>query len=118
MLPSQLLAAFIMAVALALPVILRSAAAGNVYSVINIINGAAFVVLLAASLGILSGGKKLFEILFFFITYLITQKMPLTDYLGGMPHDSPIGFVSIILMLNVFLGVVSFSVRSWQVRHL
>ena len=118
MLPSQLLAAFIMAVALALPVILRSAAAGSVYSVVNIINGAAFVVLLAASLGIVTGGKKLFEILFFFFTYLITQKMPLADYLGALPHDSPIGLISIMLMLNVFLGAVSFSVRSWQVRHL
>ena len=118
MLPSQLLAAFIMGVALAFPVLLRSIAAGNVHQAVNIINGIAFVVLLAASLGIVSGGKKLFEILFFLITYLIIEKMPFTDYLGTLPHDSDIAFTSIVLMLNVFLGVVSFTVRGWQVRHL
>lgn len=118
MLPSQLLAAFIMGSVLALPVLLRSATAGNLHQVICIINGTAFVVLLATSLGIVSGGKKLFEILFFFITYLVIEKMPLTDYLGALPHESGIGFISTVFMLNVFLGLISFMVRNWQVRHL
>lgn len=118
MLPSQLLAGIIMIAGLALPVLLRYIVTGDFYSVLNIINGAAFIVLLCVCLGILSGGKKLFEILFFFITYCVIEKIPVADYLGAMPHASQIGYMMVILMLNVFLGALSFGVRSYQVRHL
>jgi len=118
MLPSQILAGIVMIIGLALPVMLRFAVTGDFYTVLNIINGAVFIVLFAVALGILSGGKKLFEILSFFITYCIVEKIPVADYLGAIQHDSHIGYITIVLMLNVFLGGVSFGVRSYQVRHL
>ncbi|MGZ3873465.1 MAG: hypothetical protein ACXVJD_11130 [Mucilaginibacter sp.] len=118
MLPSQLLAGIILALVLALPVLMRYLIAADVYSMTGIINGALFIVLLAVCLGIVSGGKKLFEIIFFLITYAAIDKIPVVDYLGGMQHDNRGGFVITMLLLNLFLALVSFSVRSYQVRHL
>lgn len=118
MLPAQLFAGVILAVALSLPLVVRYIISLDVYSIINIFNGAVFLVLLALCLGILSGGKKLFEIVFFMLTYMITQKIPFADYFGGVKHNNMVNYIAIVLMLNVFLGVISFSVRSYQVRHL
>ena len=118
MLPAQLLAGVIMSLALTLPVLLRYLIISDFYSIINIINGAVFIVLLAVCIGIISGGKKLYEILFFMLTYAVIEKVPPLDYLGGMQHDSHSGIITIVLMLNIFLGAVSFGVRSYQVRHL
>jgi hypothetical protein len=118
MLPSQMLAGVIMAVVLCLPVMIRGAIAGDPYSFIDILNGSVFIILLSFCLGILSGSKKLYEIFFFMITYAAVENIPAADYLGGMHHDSHTGFIMVVLMLNVFLAFVSFSVRSYQVRHL
>ena len=118
MLPAQLLAGVIMSLALTLPVLLRYLIISDFYSIINIVNGAVFIVLLAVCIGIISGGKKLYEILFFMLTYAVIEKVPPLDYLGGMQHDSHSGIITIVLMLNIFLGAVSFGVRSYQVRHL
>ncbi|MDB5090060.1 MAG: hypothetical protein JWR09_4054 [Mucilaginibacter sp.] len=118
MLPAQLLAGIVLAVVLTLPVLLRYLIALDFYAMINIINGAVLIVLLAVCLGILSGGKKLYEILFFMLTYCFIEKVPVADYLGGMAHDSHSGFIIIVLTLNIFFAVVSFTVRSYQVRHL
>ena len=97
---------------------LRYAVSGDFYTVLNLVNGAVFIVLLAVAMGILSGGKKLFEILFFFVTYCIIEKLPVADYLGSMPHYSHTGYVFIISLLNLLFAAVSFGVRSYQVRHL
>jgi hypothetical protein len=118
MLPAQILAGIILAVILAVPVIIRCGIASNGYAVFNILNGAVFVVLLAVCLGIVSGGKKLFEILFFMITYLLIDKGPIADYMGALPHDNHIGYVIIILGLNVFFAITSFAVRGYQSRNL
>jgi hypothetical protein len=118
MLPAQILAGIILAVVLALPLILRYALVLDGYSIINIINGAIFIVLLAVCLGIVSRGKKLFEILFFLLTYVLTQKIPFADYLGAVTHDSQLVYMAVILSLNAVLGLISFAVRNYQSRHL
>jgi hypothetical protein len=118
MLPAQLLAGIIMSLMLTLPVLFRYLIISDFYSIINIINGAVLIVLLAVCLGILSGGKKLYEIVFFMLTYAVIEKIPPADYLGGMQHDSHLGIITIVLALNIFLVAVSFGVRSYQVRHL
>jgi len=106
------------AITLTLPVLLRYLIVFDFYSIINTINGAVLIVLLAVCLGILSGGKKLYEIIFFMLTYCVIEKVMVADYLGAMQHDSHLGFVSVILILNVFFVAVSFGGRSYQVRHL
>jgi hypothetical protein len=118
MLPAQILAGVLLAIALALPVMIRYAFNMDVYSVANILNGCLLIVLLAVCLGIISGGKKLYEILLFLITYAITQKIPAADYLGAVKYYSHINYIITILMLNIFLALVSFTVRNYQTRHL
>lgn len=118
MLPAQIIAGVLLALVLAVPVILRSAFALNAYAVITIINGVIFLVLLAAALGILSGGKKLFEVVFFMLTYAAISKVDVTDYLGSMPHGNGIGYVLIILSINIILGFAAFVTRNYQVKHL
>lgn len=118
MLPAQVLAGVILAIGLCLPVIIRCALAGNGYAVFNIVNGAAFIVLSAVALGILTGGKKLFEVFFFLLTYAVINKVPVTDYLGSLPHQNIQLLMLIILGINVALAVVSLMTRRYQARHL
>jgi len=116
MLPAQIIAGVLLALALAVPIIVRSAIALNGYAVIYIINGVVFLVLLSAALGILSGGKKLFEVVFFMLTYAAINKVNVTDYLGSMPHGSLYLFV--ILFINAGLCFAALVTRNYQVKHL
>ena len=118
MLPAQILAGILLAVALALPVIVRSLLSSDIYAVFNIFGGAIFIVILAVCLGIISGGKKLFEIIFFMLTYAATQKIPPLDYIGATLYADHSSNILVISMLILFLGATSFLVRSYQVRHL
>ncbi|MDN3581132.1 hypothetical protein [Mucilaginibacter flavus] len=117
MLPAQLLAGIIIAVVLAAPLIARYAVMADGYAIINIISGAIFIVLLAGCLGIVSGGKKIFEIFFFLLTYTVTQNIPVADYLGAVKHDSHMAYIAVILAFNLFMLVVSFGVRSYKLRN-
>ncbi|MEB0263398.1 MULTISPECIES: hypothetical protein [unclassified Mucilaginibacter] len=116
MLPAQILAGVVLALALALPVIMRNALLLNSASILNIINGCVLIVLLAATLGILSGGKKLFEVVFFMLTYAVINKLDITDYLGSMPHSSM--YLAVVLSINIALVCTGFIVRNYQVKHL
>ena len=118
MLPAQILAGVILAIILALPVIGRYLIAFNINAIINILCGAIFIVLLAVCLGIVSGGKKLFEVIFFIVTYAATQKIPAIDYLGATPHQNQSIYIAILITLILFLVLISFSVRNYQARHL
>jgi hypothetical protein len=118
MLPAQILAGTILAIVLALPIIVRSGLLLNGYAVFNIVNGAIFAVLFAVCLGIISGGKKLYEVLFFMITYVLVQNGSYVDYLGALPHDNHYLYIAILLALNIVLAVTSFTVRQYQARHL
>jgi hypothetical protein len=97
---------------------MRYAISGQGLGVISIINGGIFIVLLAVCVGIISGSKKLFEIIFFLITYIVTQKAPLADYLGAIDHGNYTGYLMVMLGLNALLALISFSVRNYQARHL
>ncbi|MFD0765914.1 hypothetical protein ACFQZI_13715 [Mucilaginibacter lutimaris] len=116
MLPAQIIAGVLLALALALPVIARNALILNGYAIINIINGCVLIVLLATTLGILSGGKKLFEVLFFMLTYSAINKVDVTDYLGSMPHGNM--YLIIIVLINTTLLFAGFMVRNYQIKHL
>jgi hypothetical protein len=117
MLPAQILAGVILAIVLALPLIVRYVILLNNYAVFNIVSGAVFVVMLAVCLGILSGGKKLFEILFFLLTYALTQSFPGIDYLGAVAHDNLPVYTMTMIGLNLSLMLTSFTVRNYKLRH-
>ncbi|RYF21193.1 MAG: hypothetical protein EOO42_11000 [Flavobacteriales bacterium] len=118
LLPAQILSGIVLAIALSLPVMVRSVLNGDGIAVINIVNGAALVVLLAVALGIASGGKKLFEILFFFLTYSVLNKVPVTDYLGSLPESKTVFFVMVVLAINLLLLAISVVKRRYEIRHL
>jgi hypothetical protein len=118
MLPAQILAGVLLAIALALPVIGRYLIGFNISAIINILCGAVFIVLLAVCLGIVSGGKKLFEIVLFMLTYAATQKIPAVDYVGATANADHTVYIGILMMLILSLGLVSFFVRNYQARHL
>ena len=118
MLPAQILAGVLLVLGLALPVIIRCAVTANGYGVLSIINGSVLIVLLAVALGILTGGKKLFEVLFFMLTYSVLNKIPVTDYLGSLPHPNITLVILAVLGNNAALALISFITRSYQARHL
>lgn len=118
LLTAQILSGVILAIGLSFPIIVRCLLLGDSYAVINIINGAMFVVLLAVALGIISGGKKMFEIFFFLLTYSVVNRLPFTDYLGSLPHPHIGFFMLVVLGLNVVLLMLSLITRSYQARHL
>lgn len=118
MLPAQILAGILLAIVLSLPLMLRSAFLLNIAPVLTIMNGAVLIVLMATTLGIVTGSSKLYEILFFFLTYCVLNKLPVTDYLGSMPHGNDHTITFIILGINIILATTGFLVRSYHTRHL
>ena len=118
MLPAQILAGVVLAIGLSLPVIIRSTMVLNSFAVINIINGSTLIILLAAVLGIISGSKKLYEVLFFLLTYCVVNKLPAADYLGSMHHNTAWDYTLIIFSINVILATAGYLVRAHQTRHL
>ncbi len=102
LLVSQLLSAIALMLLLALPLIIRLGITTNFEGVISIILGSVFIVSLTAFLGILTNRKKLFEILFFMITYANLNRILFVDYFGGLTHSdfylTQLGIISILLI--------------------
>ncbi|HBV14404.1 MAG TPA: hypothetical protein DEB71_03565 [Chryseobacterium carnipullorum] len=66
-------------------------------------------------MGILSGGKKLFEILFFLLTYAAFQA-PQINYLGTI-GDINYEILPILLGTSILLLILSFMIRKSQIRN-
>ena len=118
MLPAQIAAGFLLGWLLALPLMLRYALAMDGLSILNVTAGALFVVVLAVCAGILSGGKKIFEIIFFMITYALVNQLPLADYMGSMPQHHTLAYTGILFAAITLLLLAGFFTRSYQARHL
>lgn len=115
LLTSQIIAGSILAVTLALPLIVRYILTNNYSSAVSIVLGALFVVALSVSTGILFGGKRLFEIVFFVLTYMNVNLAPPLDYFGGL-HQS----ISYIMMMSVIicaLLICAFMVRGYEIKN-
>jgi len=115
LLPAQIMAGIIISLVLALPLLVRYLLMMQWLPVLNIIMGGVFIVLFAVAFGILSGGKKLFEILFFLFTYLNIEKVPFADYYGGISHG--LNYVVSITGLIVVLALVSFMLRKLEISR-
>lgn len=114
LLPGQLLSGVLLLLALAAPLLVRQMIALHFLAVAGIVAGSVFLVLLAAGLGIVSGGKKLFEVLFFLLTYVNVNRVPFANYFG---FDASVLSVSIVLTLSALLLTLSIAVRSYEIRH-
>jgi hypothetical protein len=115
LLVSQIIAGFLLATFLASPLIIRQLFDGNIFSTISIIIGGLVLVSFAACSGIVSGGKRLFEILFFAITYLIVNKFPFVDYFGGLHQDFQ--YLIFMIVVLILLLATSFLVRKHEIKN-
>jgi hypothetical protein len=109
---AQLMSAIILMLLLALPLLVRFGFTFNFLAVSTIILGSVFIVVFAAMLGIVSKGKKLFEVLFFMITYANINGVPFADYFGGFEHHQL--YVTNLVIIIIFFGGISVFVRKHQ----
>lgn len=116
LLSAQWLAAITLAVGLALPLILRYAILGELLPMTAIMVGAVFIIALTSFIGISTGGKRLFEILFFFIAYMNVNGLPFTDYFGGVNQSS--GYLILLSGITAALGVMSFLLRRFELNRM
>lgn len=100
---SQLVGAFILLLALAMPLVVRHLVLGNLHAIAGIVLGALFITFLAAFLGLLTQGKKLFEVVFFLLTYANINAIPFLDYFGAIAHDK-LYLVNLGVMVLVLLS--------------
>ena len=103
---SQILSGIILILFLAIPLIIRFIILLDTTAVSSILLGGIFIVLLASLLGILTKGKKLFEVLFFMVTYANINKIPFIDYFGSLIHNSNYNLQ--LLFLITLLGNTCF----------
>ena len=115
LLTAQIIAGYILAVALALPLILRYTFSGDIISTVGIIGGGLLLISFAVFTGIVSGGKRIFEIIFFMATYALIQGAPFFDYLGSLHHNA-----QYLLWLLGIIGlqlIMAFLFRKYQINH-
>ncbi|GAA3510772.1 hypothetical protein GCM10022393_25460 [Aquimarina addita] len=84
---SQIFSGILLILLLAFPLIIRLGISFNYIAILSILVGSAFITLLAITLGILSKGKKLFEVFFFLITYANINGIIFADYFGSFSHN-------------------------------
>ena len=115
LLTAQVAAAIVLAITFATPVIARYAISGNYLSVIAIIAGAIFIIALSVSMGIITGGKRLFEIAFFMLTYANISGVTILDYFGAFNVE--IWYVAMISVISIVLLAVAYIGRNYEIRH-
>ncbi|MEP0266317.1 hypothetical protein [Dokdonia sp.] len=114
LLTSQIFAGYLLMLVLALPLLIRLIIISDYVSVGAVILGALFIVLLAATLGILTRAKKLFEVLFFMITYANINGLSIVDYYGGFEHHS--FYLIQLIAFIILLGSISILMRKSQLE--
>ncbi len=111
---AQFLSGISLAVLLAMPLIFRYIVLFDFLHVTSIVIGGIFIVSLAVLLGVLSRGKKLFEVLFFMITYTNINGIPFTDYFGGL-HNQYNHLITVTVLSLISL-VSSYFIRSLELK--
>ncbi len=112
---SQIIAAVGLMLVLASPLIIRYLLQADLLTAISIILGGVFIVSFASLLGILTKGKKLFEILFFLITYANINAVWIADYFGALSQGSTylFGLLSGVCIMLITI----FSIRKFQLNQ-
>lgn len=114
-LASQLMAGTLLTFLFSLPLLFRLALSFDLYAMSTLLLGGVFIVFFAALLGILSKGKKLFEVLFFMITYANINGIAFVDYFGGFEHHQLYAFQLVILI--VVMASTIFIMRKIQLKN-
>jgi hypothetical protein len=111
-LPAAWLSAFVVTALLGSGAFVRFITAGETFSAIGWLTGALFIPSLALALGTLTGNNKAFEVIYVLWMYMLTQKIPMFDFIGMMPASPLYIYVPLALAL-LFLAVF---VRQRQLR--
>lgn len=115
LLTSQIIAGILLATALAMPVIIRYAINGEYSTTISTVLGAMFIVTLSVCSGIISGGKRIFEIVFFMLTYINISGVAGLDYFGGFNHG--ITYITLMFVIICTMLFVAFMFRKYEISH-
>lgn len=92
---------------LAAPVVVRSLALGRIPEAASLVVGAAFIPAMALACGSLTGGRKLFEVLYLLLWYVgPLNHVPALDYTGAAPGAASVaGILRFTLAAAVLLSV-------------
>jgi len=116
LLTSQLIAGVILMLFLALPLLMRLLFVTDFTAVLSLVFGGVFIVLFAAALGIVTKGKKLFEVLFFMMTYAVLNGVSFFDYFGCLTEHPY--YIFRLLASVLVLGILSFLVRKVDLKRM
>jgi hypothetical protein len=116
-LPATMSAAILFMLLLALPVSLRVLFNGGFYSVYAIVVGALFIPVFALTLGILSEGSKLFEVIITIIVYGYFNGVYFFDFTGAIGESHEFGMAHYLLGGTFTLVILAFLLRNRQIRH-
>ncbi|MEP7108643.1 MAG: hypothetical protein ABI760_11685 [Ferruginibacter sp.] len=115
LLTSQILSGILLSTAFAFPVIFRYVINGEYSTVISIILGAIFIISLSVFSGIISGGSRLYEIVFFMLTYANISVAPGLDYFGAFNHG--IAYMAIMSGIICTVLFIAFMFRKFEIRN-
>lgn len=115
-LPLQWLAGALFALALVAPLLVKLAMTGAPGVAWQIVVGAGFVSALALALGALSGGARLFELVFLMLWYVALQKTPGLGFMGRFDasvaaSDAPLYLALCAALLALALGLRGLALR-------
>lgn len=116
-LPSSLSAAALITMSAALPILIRLFAGGDYYGVYAVISGALFIPAFAMASGIITGGSKLFEVVFTIMTYCALNGIPVFDLSGFLKESHALGLAHYVMMITVALTIAAFTGRKIQISH-
>jgi hypothetical protein len=113
-LPSQWLSGFLITLLVAGGPLLGFISDSNHNALYALLAAIVFVPSLALAAGVVSGTRKLFEIMYMAIWYIgPINHMPAFDYLGSYGDGNPLFFIS----LSILLIATTFSTRARQIRN-
>jgi hypothetical protein len=117
-LPATLTAPTLFMCILALPVMIRLAILGDFYGVMAVLIGALFIPVTAITLGIVTRGSKLFEVLFAITIYASFNAIPFLDLVGSLEASRSIGMAYYFLGSSIILIGLAFIMRKRQLIRL
>jgi len=115
LLASQIITGIILMIILALPLAIRLGMIQNFEAIFGVVLGSVFIVLVAVVLGIISKGKKLFEVLFFMLTYANINGIVFVDYFGGFQHHQL--YLVKLTAFVIILAAIGFLMRKHQLKN-
>ena len=116
-LPATIFSAILVMLSLAVPVMLRELICGNMYAVYAISVGTLFIPAFAISSGIISGGSKLFEVIFTIMVYGMLNSAPFFDFTGAVAGSKELGIANYIFVTTLILLIIAFLGRKRQILH-